>query len=98
MSHLGHRRSDKAETLVTIDEMTFQREVREESGSFRSYSRSVRSFRPESFRPDFWGESFRPSWGGSFRSYFLDGSKIGGPIFGMSRFGLVYLYWEKQVR
>ena len=43
----------------------------EESGSFRSYSRSVRSFRPGSFRPDFWGESFRPSWGGSFRPYFI---------------------------
>ena len=45
-----------------------------ESGSFRSYSRSVRSFRPGSFRPDFWGESFRPSWGGSFRPYFIGGS------------------------
>ena len=41
----------------------------QESGSFRSYSRSVRSF-----RPDFWGESFRPSWGGSFRPYFIGGS------------------------
>ena len=45
-----------------------------ESGSFRSYSRSVISFRPGSFRPDFWGELFRPSWGGSFRSYFIGGS------------------------
>ena len=45
-----------------------------ESGSFRSYSRSVRSFRPGSFRPDFRGESFRPSWGGSFRPYFIGGS------------------------
>ena len=45
-----------------------------ESGSFRSYSRSVRSFRPGSFRADFWGESFRPSWGGSFRPYFIGGS------------------------
>ena len=27
-------------------------------------------FRPGSFRPDFWGESFRPSWGGSFRPDF----------------------------
>ena len=43
-------------------------------GSFWSYSRSVRSFRPGSFRPDFWGESFRPSWGGSFRPYFIGGS------------------------
>ena len=42
----------------------------EESGSFRSYSRSVRSFRPGSFRSHFWDESFRPSWGGSFRPYF----------------------------
>ena len=32
------------------------------NGSFRSYSLSVRSF-----RPDFWGESFRPNFGGSFR-------------------------------
>ena len=42
--------------------------------SFRSYSRTVRSLRPGSFRPDFRGESFRPSWGGS---------KMGrvGPIF-----------------
>ena len=31
-----------------------------ESGSFWSYSRSVRSFWPGSFRPDFWGESFWP--------------------------------------
>ena len=46
----------------------------DESGSFRSYSRSARSFRPGSFRPDFWGESFRPSWGGSFRPYFIGGS------------------------
>ena len=45
-----------------------------ESGSFRSCSRSVRSFRPGSFWPDFWGESFRPSWGGSFQSYFIGGS------------------------
>ena len=45
-----------------------------ESGSFRSYSRSVRSFRPGSFRPDFRGESFRPNWGGSFRPSFKGGS------------------------
>ena len=45
-----------------------------ESGSFRSYSRSVRSFRSGSFRLDFWGKSFRPSWGGSFRPYFIGGS------------------------
>ena len=34
----------------------------------------VRSFRPGSFQPDFWGESFRPSWGGSFRPFFIGGS------------------------
>ena len=44
------------------------------SGSFRSYSRSVRSFRPGSFRADFQGESFRPNWGGSFRPSFKGGS------------------------
>ena len=48
--------------------------VQKESGSFRSYSRSVRSFRPGSFRPDFLGESFRPSWGGSFWPNFIGGS------------------------
>ena len=37
-----------------------------ESGSFWFYSCSVRSFQPGSFRQDFWGESFRPSWGGRF--------------------------------
>ena len=46
----------------------------EESGSFRSYSRSVRSFRPGSFRPDLWDESFQPSWDRSFRSYLIGGS------------------------
>ena len=51
----------------------------EESGSFRSYSRWVRSFRPGSFRPgsfrpDLWAESFQPSWDRSFRSYFIGGS------------------------
>ena len=45
-----------------------------ESGSFRSYSRSVRSFRPGSFQSDFRGESFRPNWGGSFRPNFKGGS------------------------
>ena len=45
-----------------------------ESGSFRSYSRSVRSFRLGSFRPEFRGESFRPNWGGSFRPNFKGGS------------------------
>ena len=45
-----------------------------ESGSFRSCSRSVRSFRPGSFRSDFRGESFRPDWDGSFRPNFKGGS------------------------
>ena len=40
-----------------------------ESRSFRSYYCSVRSFRPE-----FWGESFRPKCGGSFQPNFKDGS------------------------
>ena len=53
---------------------TISRSVLYESGSFRSYSRSVRSFRPGSFRPDFRGESFRPNWGGSFRPSFKGGS------------------------
>ena len=35
-------------------------------GSFWSYSLSVRSFRPGSFRFDFRGGSFRPGFGGSF--------------------------------
>ena len=45
-----------------------------ESGSFWSYSRSARSFRPGSFRSDFRGESFRPNWGWSFRPSFKGGS------------------------
>ena len=31
-------------------------------------------FGPGSFRSDFRGESFRPNWGGSFRSNFKGGS------------------------
>ena len=46
---------------------SFRSYFRSDPGSFRSYSFSVRSFRPGSFRPDFRGESFRPNWGGSFR-------------------------------
>ena len=53
-----------------------------ESGSFRFFSCLVRSFRTGSFRPDFWGESFRPSWGRSFRPYFIGGSFR--PDFGVS--------------
>ena len=45
-----------------------------ESGSFRSYSCSVRSFWHGSFWSDFRGESFWPSWGGSFQPYFIGGS------------------------
>ena len=41
-----------------------------ESGSFRSYSCWVRSFRPGSFRPDFRGKSFRPNLDWSFRPNF----------------------------
>ena len=53
-----------------------------ESGSFRSDSGSVRSF-----RPDFLGESFRPSWGGSFWAYFTGG---------VGRFGLLYLFFANR--
>ena len=41
---------------------SFRSYSRSDPASFRSYSLSVRSF-----RPDFWGESFRPNFGGSFR-------------------------------
>ena len=47
---------------------SFRSYSRSDPGSFRSYSLSVRSFRPGSFRPDFRGGSFRPSFGESFRS------------------------------
>ena len=59
---------------VRFDKCTTLLVPQSESGSFRSYSRSVRSFRPGSFRPDFWGESFPPSWAGSFRPDFSGGS------------------------
>ena len=65
---------------------------KDEFGSFWSYSCSVRSFLPWSFRSDFWDESFRPSWGGSFRPYFIGGSFQ--PDSGQRRFGLIYLYWK----
>ena len=39
----------------------FQSYSRLDLGSFRSYSLSVRSFRPGSFRPNFRGGSFRPN-------------------------------------
>ena len=67
-----------------------------ESGSFRSYSRSVRSFRPGSFRLDFWGESFRPSMGGSFRPYFIGGSFR--PDFWGGSFRPDLFILEKQIR
>ena len=68
-----------------------------ESASFWSYSRSVRSFRPGSFRPNFQGESFRLTGVGRFGPISKVGgfgpiSKVGGfgPILGMSCFGLIY--------
>ena len=42
---------------------SFRSYFRSDPGSFRSYSLSVRSFRPGSFQPG----SFRPNFGGSFR-------------------------------
>ena len=66
----------------------------DESGSFRSYSRSVRSFRPVSFRPDFRDKSFRLSWGGSFRPNFKGGSFRSD--FRVGRFGMIYLFWENR--
>ena len=57
---------------------SFRSFSRSDPGSFRSYSLSVRSFRPGSFRPDFRGGSFRSSFGGSFRPtlfYILLGNK-----------------------
>ena len=46
---------------------SFRSYSRSDPGSFRSYSLSVRSFRPGSFRPDLRGGSVRPNFGGSFR-------------------------------
>ena len=46
---------------------SFRSYSRSDPGSFRSYSLSVRSFRPGSFRSDLRGGSFRPFFGGSFR-------------------------------
>ena len=46
---------------------SFRSYSRSDPGSFRSYSHLIRSFRPGSFRSDFRGGSFRPSFGGSFR-------------------------------
>ena len=37
-----------------------------ESGSFRPWVVSAESFRPGSFRPNFWGESIRPILVGRF--------------------------------
>ena len=53
--------------VILVGNGSFRSYSRSDPGSFRSYSLSVRSFRPGSFRPDFWGESFRPNFGGSFR-------------------------------
>ena len=59
------------ETSVVVHELegnwSFRSYSRSDPGSFRSYSLSVRSFQPGSFRPDFRGGSFRPNFGGSFR-------------------------------
>ena len=63
----------------------------EESGSFRSYSLSVRSF-----QPDFWGESFRPSLVGSFQPYFIDG--LFQPDFWGESFQPYLFIMGKQVR
>ena len=46
---------------------SFRSYSRSDPGSFRSYSLSVRSFRPGSFRSDFRGGSFRHNFGGSIR-------------------------------
>ena len=53
--------------VILVGNGSFRSYSRSDPGSFRSYSLSVRSFRPGSFRSDFWGESFRPNFGGSFR-------------------------------
>ena len=53
--------------VILVGNGSFRSYSRSDPGSFRSYSLSVRSFRPGLFRPDFWGESFRPNFGGSFR-------------------------------
>ena len=62
-----------------------------ESGSFRSYSRSVRSFR---LRPISGVSRFGPIGAGRFGPI----SKVGrfGPILVVSRFGLIYLFWENR--
>ena len=44
----------------------FRSYSRSDPGLFRSYSLSVRSFRPGSFQPDLRDRSFRPNFGGSF--------------------------------
>ena len=48
--------------VILVGNGSFRSYSRSDPGSFRSYSLSVRSF-----RPDFWGELFRPNFGGSFR-------------------------------
>ena len=48
--------------VILVGNGSFRSYSRLDPGLFRSYSLSVRSF-----RPDFWGESFRPNFGGSFR-------------------------------
>ena len=56
-----------SKVTILLGNRSFRSYSRSDPGSFRSYSLSVRSFRPGSFRPDFRGGSFRSSFGGSFR-------------------------------
>ena len=70
-----------------------------ESGLFRSYSCSIRSFWPGVIRPDFRGHRvsrFGPTGTGLFGPV----SKVGhfGMIKGISHFGLIYLFQEKQLK
>ena len=52
--------------------------------------------RPASFRPKFWGESFRPSWGGSFRPNFKVWSFRSD--FRVDSFRPDLFIWGKQVK
>ena len=63
----GENGHDPETSLHLYGNGSFRSYSRLDPGSFRSYSLSVRSFWPGSFRPDFRGGSFRPNFGGSFR-------------------------------
>ena len=52
----------KSSVIPVFDNGLFRSYSQSDPGSFRSYSLSVRSF-----RPDLRGGSFRPNFGGSFR-------------------------------